>query len=204
MSVAKNSSGAKNPSRIRLIVLDAELGDGDIGQITQAITNALRPPMANANAVVKRIAAPAPQPNGEDVEVIDVVELEGEEIETVNARAAAPRPKTQRRVGPKPNIIDIDRDSDPPLSSLGKPKSHHKRYLAIARWFHDHRATPVITVDHIFTCYRHLGWPSGIADFAQPFRELKHLQYFTQPETGKYAINQLGIQKAIEAAEAGE
>jgi hypothetical protein len=72
--VAKNSSGARNPSRIRLIVLDAELGDGDIGQITQAITNALRPPVVNANTVVKRIAAPAPQPNGEDAEVIDPID----------------------------------------------------------------------------------------------------------------------------------
>jgi hypothetical protein len=151
--------------------------------------------------VVKRIAAPAPQPNGEDAEVVDAVEPEVEESETANTRSTAPKQKTQRKVGPKPNIVEIDLESDPALSSLGKPKSNHKRYLAIARWFHDHRGTPVITVDHVFTCYRHLSWPTNIADFAQPFRELKHLQYFTQPDTGKYAINQLGLQKAAEAGE---
>ena len=42
--MAKQSAGTKNPSRIRFVMVEAELGDGDIGQITQAITNALRGP----------------------------------------------------------------------------------------------------------------------------------------------------------------
>ena len=197
--MAKNSSGSKNPSRIRFIMVDAELGDGDVSQITQAITNALRPPVTNMS--MKRIAASV-QPNvdqNSDATDVEVVEAELEEIEAL--KPIASKPKTQRKVGVKPNVIDLDIDSDPPLSTLGKPKSNHKRYLAITRWLHDHRNTPVITVDHIFTCYRHLGWPINIADFAQPLRELKFKQYFTQPETGKYAINQLGLAKAAEAEE---
>ena len=77
-------------------------------------------------------------------------------------------------------------------------KSNHKRYLTIAAWLHDHRETPVIMQDHVYSCYRLLGWPTDIPDFAQPLRELKHKQYFESPERGKYAINQLGLQKAKE------
>jgi hypothetical protein len=44
----------KNPSRFRFIMIDAELGDGDIAHITQAVQNALRPPTA---PVPKRLAS---------------------------------------------------------------------------------------------------------------------------------------------------
>lgn len=111
-------------------------------------------------------------------------------------------PRLQRKPAPKPSVIDIDIDitTEPPLSSLVDPKSNHRRYLAIAAWLHDHRHIEAVTADHIYTCYRHLGWPIDILDFAQPLRELKHKQYFTTPERGKYAINQLGLAKAAEAA----
>jgi hypothetical protein len=200
--MAKNSAGTKNPSRIRFVMVEAEIGDGDIGQITQAITNALRGP--GPTTVVKRIAAPAQHVNGngEDHAEPDVVEDAVDELDAVDVTPAAPRKKAQRRVAAKPQPIEIDVDSDPPLSSLGIFKSNHKRYLAIAAWLHDHRGIEVIDERHIYTCYRLLGWPTDIADFAQPLRELKHKQYFESPETGKYAINQIGLAKAKEATAA--
>jgi hypothetical protein len=197
--MAKSSSGSRNPSRIRFVMVEAELGDGDISQITQAITNALRPPVANATP--RRIVVSPPQLNGNSDPDMEIVDAEAEEVEVASMKSASQKPKSQRRVAPKPNILELDVLSDPPLASLGKLKSNHKRYLAIAKWLHDHRNLPVITVDHIYTCFRHLEWPINIADFAQPLRELKFKQFFTQPETAKYAINQLGLAKAAEAGE---
>lgn len=192
---SKSSGGT---SRVRFVMLDAEIAEGDITAVTHAIQNALRGPVANT--VVKRIAPPAPQLNGgadvPDSEVVDETAME--EVDMVDATPAAPKPKTTRKAAPKPNVIDIDITSEPPLSSLVDPKSNHRRYLAIAAWLHDHRRIEAITADHIYTCYRHLGWPTDIPDFAQPLRELKHKQYFTTPERGKYAINQLGLAKAAE------
>lgn len=198
--MAKGPIKSGGTSRIRFVMVEAEIADGDIGQITQAITNALRP--VAAQATVKRIAVTVPQGNGEpttEAEILD--EAEVEDAETVHAPATPPKQRPARKPGPKPNVIPIDVEAHPPLSSLGKFNSNHKRYLAIARWFHDHRSIEVITVDHIYTCYRHLGWPINIVDFAAPLRELKFKQYFTQPESGKYAINQLGLAKASEAAD---
>jgi len=196
--MAKSSAKPTGTSRIRFIMVDAEIADDQIQSVTQAITSALRGP----NTVTKRIAAPAPQLNGngpaEPVEEPDLFD-DVDEVDAVDVTPPVPKKKAQRRVAPKPQVInDLDTTSEPALSSLADPKSNHKRYLMIAAWLHDHRELPVITVDHIYTCYRHLGWPTDILDFAQPLRELKHKQYFTTPERGKYAINQLGLQKAKE------
>jgi uncharacterized protein YjhX (UPF0386 family) len=203
--MAKNTAGTKAPSRIRFVMVEAELGDGDVGQITQAISNALRGPVPPT--VVKRINAPTPQVNGNNgaapEETDEPTLFDALEEEAVDVTPAAPRKKTQRRVAPKPQVInDLDVTSEPPLSSIGTFKSNHKRYLAIAAWLHDHRNIEVIDERHIYTCYRHLGWPTNINDFAQPLRELKHKQYFESPETGKYAINQLGLAKAKEGSAA--
>ena len=195
--MAKQSAGTKNPSRIRFVMVEAELGDGDIGQITQAITNALRGP---APTVIKRIAAPVPAMNGgaEHAEP-ETLEEVAEEVEAEAVAPAAPKAKSPRKAAPKPSVIDLDITTEPPLSSLADPGSNHGRYLVIAEWLHDHRQIEKVTADHIYTCFRHLGWPIDILDFAQPLRELKFKQYFTTPERGNYAINQLGLAKAKEA-----
>jgi hypothetical protein len=195
--MAKNSGKTGGTSRIKFIMFDAEIADDQIPMVTQAITNALRGP----HPAPKRLPPATPQLNGngaaehdDEPDLFDDVE----EAEAVDVNPAPKKKATPRRVAPKPNVIPID-DGDPPLSSLMDPKSNHRRYLMIAAFLHDHRDTPVVTQDHIYSCYRLLGWPTDILDFAQPLRELKHKQYFATPERGKYAINQLGLQKAKEA-----
>lgn len=198
--MAKQPPKAGNTSRIRFVMFDAEVAEGEIGQITQAIQNALRGPVQVVN---RRLPAPA----GLQAPAAAVEEevLEDEAILDENNGEAVVTPTTTRarapgKAAPKPSVIDIDISSDPPLSSLVDPKSNHKRFLKIAAWFHDHRNIEAVTADHIFTAYRHLHWPTDILDFAQPLRELKHKQFFTTPERGKYAINQLGLAKAAETS----
>jgi hypothetical protein len=197
--MAKNSKPS-GTSRIKFIMFDAEIADDQIQSVTQAITSALR---GNNSVTTKRIGAPAPSLNGNaGAEHIDEPDLfdDVEELDAVDVTPAAPKKKAQRRVAPKPQVInDLDTAAEPPLSSIGTFKSNHKRYLAIAAWLHDHRNIEVIDERHVYTCYRHLNWPTNIPDFAQPLRELKHKQYFESPETGKYAINQLGLAKAKDA-----
>jgi hypothetical protein len=199
-SQAAKSSGT---SRVRFVMMEAEIADGgDLAQFTQAMQNALRGP---APVTVKRISTNAQQTNGPisadaaEAEVIE--EAVAEDVDAVDVTPAAPKVRAQRKAAPKPTVIDIDITSEPPLSSLVDPKSNHRRYLAIAAWLHDHRKIEAITADHVYTCYRHLGWPTDILDFAQPLRELKHKQYFTTPERGSYAINQLGLARAAEPAD---
>jgi hypothetical protein len=182
-------------------MFDAEVAEGEIGQITQAIQNALR---GSVQVTTRRLSPPAalktPETNGHAEEPEAEFEQEDDIVDVDVTPANPARPRAPRKPAPKPSVIEFDITSDPPLSSLVDPKSNHKRYLKLAAWLHDHRGIEAVTADHIFTCYRHLGWPTDIPDFAQPLRVLKHKQYFTTPERGKYAINQLGLAKAAEAA----
>ena len=197
--MAKAAAKAGGISRIRFVMFDAEVAEGEIGQITQAIQNALRGPVqVTARRMSPSAALKAPEANGHAEEAEPEFEQEDDFVDVTPVTPA--RPRAPRKPAPKPSVIQFDITSDPPLSSLADPKSNHKRYLKLAAWLHDHRGIEAVTADHIYTCYRHLGWPTDILDFAQPFRELKHKQYFTTPERGKYAINQLGLAKAAEAA----
>src|SRR6188768_2007986 len=119
-------------SRIKFIMFDAEIADDQIPMVTQAITNALRGPHP---APTKRLPAAAPQLNGngaaakhdDEPDLFDTVD----EAETVDVTPAAPKAPRKKRVGPKPNMIPIDVDTEPKLSSLVDGKSNHKRYLTI-------------------------------------------------------------------------
>jgi hypothetical protein len=198
--MAKGTTGkAGGTSRVRFVFMEAEIADGgDLAQITQAMQIALR---GSNPTAVKRMQAQSPQlHNSADAVEGDVVEDEvPDDAEGVEPSSNSQKVKAPRKPAPKPAVIQFDISSAPALSSLSDPKSNHKRYLKIAAWLHDHRNIEVVTADHIYTCYRHLGWPIDILDFSQPLRELKHKQYFTTPERGKYAINQLGLAKAAEA-----
>ena len=199
--MAKAAAKAGGTSRIRFVMFDAEVADGAIGQITQAIQNALGGPVqVTTRRLPPPVALKAPEANGHAEEAEAEFEQEGDVVDGEITPATPARPRIPRKAAPKPSVIGIDIKSGPPLTSLADPKSNHKRYLKIAAWLHDHRSIEAVSADHIYTCYRHLGWPTDILDFAQPLRELKHKQYFTSPERGKYAINQLGLQKAAEAA----
>jgi hypothetical protein len=149
--MAKSSKPPGGTSHIRFVMVEAEIANGDITSITQAITNALRGPTPT---IVKRIAAPAIQVNGaaEPADEPEVTEDASEGLDAVDVTPAAPKRKAQRRVAAKPQPIEIDVDSNPPLSSLGTFKSNNKRYLAIAAWLHDHRNIEIIDERHIYSC----------------------------------------------------
>jgi hypothetical protein len=198
--MAKHSFRASAPSRIRFVMVEAELGDGDIGQITQAIQNALRSPVATP-ASVKRLSAAtnandtAPQSDPES-EIDDQTLDDAREYEGAESHAASPKPRSQRKLPPTPNIVEMDMDADVSLASfsLGKDaKSQNKKYLIAAAWLKEHRGLGAITADHIYTCFRAMNWPTNIPDFWQPLRALKAKKFFGTNDKGEYEINHLGL-----------
>jgi hypothetical protein len=92
-------------------------------------------------------------------------------------------------------LEDVDLTSEPAFLQFAeakKPDSHPKRFLAAIAWWKAARGLDGVTVDHIYTCYRHAEWPANIPDFAQPLRNLKFKQKIVQRADGLYAINHLG------------
>ena len=193
--MAKNA-GFKNggPARVRLVVLDAEVADGDLSSLTQAIQNALRP---HSTTVVQRnssLSGPKTiqhqaEPDDEVLEVDDVAD-------EAEATPRVSKPRAARKTPKSPEVVDIDMNADVSFSSFvagKKTDSVANRYMIAAAWLHECRGIASVTDGHIYTCFRSIGWPTNIADFGQPLRDLKGRKYFTNPERGLYAINHLGL-----------
>ncbi|HVT83087.1 MAG TPA: hypothetical protein VHM90_20790 [Phycisphaerae bacterium] len=191
----QKTSGA---SRIRFVMLDAELSDGDLSQVTQAIQNALRPPTPAA-APTKVVVA-----NGQRVSALGVPdhdpdassEVEEEVVEDAAVETTMPGASRAPRKFRTPKVLDTDLLSEPSFAAFAaakNPASDMMRFLVVAAWFKQARGVDAIGADHVYTCYRAVKWPSGIEDFAQPLRDLKRRQLLVQAEKGTYAINHLGL-----------
>ena len=193
--MGKNSTArAGNPSRIRFVMVDAELAEGDVGHIAQAIQNALRP---QNGLRVKQITVPSANnvatahDQDEFADQSDAVEEIEAEPETTQRTAKAPR-----RPPPTPQVVEIDMTSDVSLASFAKGRdnsSQTKKYLIAAAWLSEHRGITAVTANHIYTCFRSMQWSTSIPDFGQPLRDLKARRFFTKNGTGEYEINHIGL-----------
>jgi hypothetical protein len=194
--MAKSSSTTRSSgtSRIRFIMLDAELAEGDLTQVTQAIQNALRPYAGNQPRV---IAPSVPGHASQMSSTADDSPATTEDEQTLDGEVETPfrseRPAKPRKY-PSPEVIEVDLDSDPSFTgfiSNKKIDSDVDRFLTVAAWFKECRQTNEIGPNHVYTCYRAAHWPYNIRDFAAPLRALKQRQLMTSPSRGLYAINHL-------------
>jgi len=192
--MAKQAARSGGTSRIRFVMFDAEVPEGEIGQLTQAMQKAL---LGTTPMTVQRVVAPAvlkaPDANGRELE--PDVEVDQED-EIIDAAPTPRQPRQKRTVSKMPKVLTIDMESDVSLAAFAQGKdsgSQHKKFLIAAAWLAEHRATPAVNEDHIFTCFKSIGWPINIADFSQPLRDLKaKRQFFEKTERG-YEINHLGL-----------
>jgi hypothetical protein len=196
--MAKQPTSKSGTSRIRFIMLDAEIPDGDLSQITAAIQNALRPTTTIIQQRLPSQAAASGLLNGAagvegDLED-ELLDVEDES----SVEAAVPRAAREQRLRKPtvPKVLDINLTSGTSLESFASrhvPKSDTERNLVVLAWFKEHRDDEAVTANHVYTCYRALKWPSGIDDFSWPLRSLKKDQLATSSGRGQYAINHLGI-----------
>jgi hypothetical protein len=190
-------------SRIRFVMVDAEIAEGDVGSITQAIQNALRGP---APAAIQRIPGPAKPVETNGASASEQEPEFEHETEVVEPVAEARRARGPRKPAKAPKVIDIDMKSDVSLATFAQGKdagSHHKRYMIAAAWLKEHRGIDAVNADHIYTCYKSMKWSANVPDFAQPLRELKFKNYFDQPARGMYAINHIGLDRVKNLGTAG-
>jgi hypothetical protein len=191
--MAKASASKGGSSRIRFIMLEAELPEGDLSQVTQAIQNALKP------------ATPAPRllqvmrVSGEG-DIADEV-LEQIEADDVGEEEAVTQPKAPRNQAPRryksPDVVEIDLDKAVSFVDFATPKAPSSvadKYLTVAAWFKEERNTPAITQDHVYTCFRKIGWSTSIDDFNAPLRKLKHAK-LVSGDTSGFIINHLGLDR---------
>ena len=187
----------KGTSKIRFIMLEADVAEGDFADIAHAITNALRP----ASPATRAIGSARPQLRDDDGSDVPPIEVppEPEEADEENAGAdSAQRPRTSVPRKPyvkKVTVLDVDfKSGDTPFDAFVRqknPQSTVDKYLTIATWFKRYRQIDTITADHIYTGYKKMGWGTDMNDMSQPFRDLKRAGR-GESKKGAFTLNHLG------------
>ena len=201
--MAKRPSKGTGTSKVRFIMLEAEMPEGDLTQITTAIQNALRPTQNDG----PRLPKTQVRMIGPDEQDEDLIDASGDEVLEEDSAATPARqgPPRQRKPA-KRKVLEIDLDSELSFASFIEqypPKTDQDRYLAAVAFFCEHRKDiDAITVDHVYTCFRKAGWGIGTKDFGQPLRNLKNNQFLDQgPSKGTYVVNHIGLDKVHKLAE---
>lgn len=127
----------------------------------------------------------------------DAVQVEGENTEQEmepeytapgdasgdSHKASKPRKYTQPKF-----LSDLEltagQESFKNYAATKDPKSDNQKYLIIARWLQQHKNIDAVTIDHIFTCFQAMKWPSQ-KDVGQPLRFMtKNNSYFEKNGKG--------------------
>lgn len=203
--MAKSPQSKTGTAKVRFIMIDAEIPEGDMSQITAAIQNALKP---TTTIIQQRL--PSHGPTGvvsdllsDDSDSEDLIELGDDESAPV---AAKPTREARPRKPTVPKVLDLDLTSGVSFETFANdrsPKNDIERNLVVLAWFKENRPDEPVTANHVYTCYRAIKWPSGIDDFSWPLRALKKEQLVTNPARGQYVINHLGIARVEKMGSAG-
>jgi hypothetical protein len=213
MAPKKTVEGPSRSNKIRFVLVEADISDGNLSELTQAITHALKPTVAPIRPAL-RAASSSPALPGVEVttddlqpdvqaDVSDNEEPEAEsEEEQVGSRSAKPKAKP-----PLPKYLpdlDLSRGNGQPFTEYAEeiaPKKHIKRYLAAAAWMKEHGGHETINTDIVYTMYKTAGWPLGMADWDANFRQAVKRDLMHRKSSGEYAITPLGeaaLQKSEE------
>lgn len=200
--MVKRTTKSAGTSRVRFIMLEAEMPEGDLAQITTAIQNALKP-AGFAPARITRdngFALERPVPDDHAIELDDEQAMELEEAPKVPKAPARSKKPAKRKV------LDIDLETETAFTTYiaqHPPKTEQDRHLLAVAYFQEHRPDiEGVTVDHVYTCFRKAGWSAGKADFGQPLRSLKSSQLISQgPKVGTYEPTHIGMDRVNQLME---
>jgi hypothetical protein len=190
-----------------MVVIDAELQEGEISQLAQAIQGAFGGQRTGIVSVNGSSARSLPSPDsGMIAAELDTGEIVEDAGETMTERAPA-KPKAPK----KPRTPNLDGDlhpgEDPSLEAYATARGVTgaspvlRKFLVVAAWLHEQRHETKINADRAYTCFRFIGWPSNI-DFDQPLRDLSRSNsqcLELKPEDkgkGEFTITHLGLAKA--------
>lgn len=204
---AKNAGGAaaKTNTKIRFVMLEVDSTDGNLSEIAQAITNAVRPslavprmvalPSSGGASAARDDARPAEQVGVAEEQIVE----EGPAPNDSDAEGNSGRAPSVRapRKYPMPTYLhDLDLDGGAvtfkAFAQQKAPKKNSKKYLVVAAWFREYGGKQAVTIDHVYTCYKTAGWSTNIADWDLSFRQLVKHDWMRRVQQGEYAITPLG------------
>ena len=194
----KTSQASGQSNKFRLVMVDADMSDGSIGEMVVALTAAFRP--AQNVRVFERTAlkdAAGPSMNGHQ----DDVQLEGrgeeaDQADTDDPVQHASQPSKPRR-HPLPTYLhDLDivgtGTSLKDFVATHQSNKHLRRYLIACYWLKHHGGRESVNVNVMYTVYRTVGWQPNINDWDANFRSLVQSNKLRRVSAGEYTITPIG------------
>jgi hypothetical protein len=204
--VARHRDGGQVPrhnqqpaerSRVRIFFVEGDFAPGDLRELTETLSSAIRPTRIAPRTAPHQLAAPAEghlqvEENLPDLEPADLSSNGGEE-----APARAQRGQGKKRAYRKPQVVAMKMVGDDgtafeSFANEHHPDDHLSRYLVAAAWLQEHAKVDPVTVDHIYTCYKALDWAFDVTDPGSAFRKLKRDGLGTL-KAGDFSINHIGL-----------
>lgn len=198
--MAKQPTFLPARSKVRIFFVDADLAAGDMHELTAALTSAVRPTHQIVKSGSRTPAALTPPTEIDDNEPADngeVLENGSEDLEVVGGQTESQKTPAKPRKYRSPKVVnELDMKAggkafEDFAAEKGNPSEHNSRFLVAAYWLAELGGVPAPSVDHIYTCYKSVGWTFDVADPGKPFRALKAAGW-GETKGGKFTINHLG------------
>lgn len=203
--MAKNSRFSAERGRVKLRILDLEV-DGVEDTLAETVKSAVAAALTRngsgreqAKALRHESATIALPSSSGEADTIDHEEV----------GSPSPRRVSQNRRLRKMNVLPLD------FSKAAKSITEFidelnldgtmKKFTAVAVWYKEYMDISVVSVDHIFTAYKKLGWNDFPKDPIATFKDLKNkrqYKWFGQSERGEYEVNHVGEQQIAECRKA--
>lgn len=193
----EDSAGGNGKSRMTVMMFQLEGGDETLRDGIRTISQAMSTVLNTSKALVQKPPAILSAPEPAEPVLVDPEEDGSSAVATEDSGLVS------RRTGPgaakprSPKILSLDLKSGKvALKDFCESKSvgdnDSRRYLVIAFWLKENLGITAVSMDHIHTCYRFLGWQTP-ADASSPLRGMKQKGWFDKgTEKGTYAINHVG------------
>ena len=191
----RDNESANEEFRIRFIDVSVKGSSVTLQEAIRSIADAVgQRPVITTPPAPQAIASSSVDAGQRSLDFGDVQEGE---IADVVPKTTNGNSKPKRRTYTKPNLLEVDLDngevSFEDYCGRKNPSDTTKKYLVVAAWFQLYRDENIITADHIYTCYRKMGWAVQ-KDVGQPLRSGKKLAYFKSgPNEGTYELTHIGL-----------
>ena len=195
--MSKKDEFRPGKSKVTVVMLQIDASDDAVKEGIRTISQAMAGFGKPAQTLL--VNTPATQIPPKDTPEAQPPPVDTEE-ETQNGHSENEGERTTRvnRIFKTPSVLDLDLKGDTiSLKDFCEKKNvgdnDSKRYLAIAVWLKDQLKITEVTADHIYTCYRHMGWHPP-KDIGSPLRSMKRKSgYFAKGNAvGAYAVNHVG------------
>jgi hypothetical protein len=195
MATKKSSDGSARSNKIRFVLVEADISDGNLSELTQAITSALRP--ATTMRQLPRVTAPALAPVTEAAEESDTPGVEElEDDQPTNGDGSAAKPARVKKFKPPDYLPDLlAGEKGAAFKEFARekaPATKSAKYLVSTYWLKEKGDSPTVNANKIYTCFKTAGWSTGFNDWNQTFHNLVHSEHLRKTGNGEFAINPLG------------